>query len=427
MTWNGRIYVLGGLTQQDNAACSARVLSSAVDPATGVLDPVWRDETPMPVALEGIAGAVVQGRIYVLGGRDVNGNIVATAYSAPINPDGSLGAWRAETSLPDKDWLLASAASPTSLYYAGGQDGFAASNLLADVRYRSFAPGVTLASATAAGLGEGPHVASATARDLAGNVAVSTAGFFVDLTAPKTTLAVLPSSRVVGGTVYALLGSSFVLNARDYPAGAASGVATTTLLADGTSYALNGATVTLSEGSHLLQFYSVDAVGNRETAVNAAVKLDGTPPSPVTDLAGTALSTDSVAVSWTTPGDDGAQGAIADAQVRLAFGTDPTAFSSAAAQVAVDSGTLLPGTGLARTIQGLSPGTVYWAAVYTRDTAGNWSLESATTSVKTLPLDILPPRTTLAFTGPSVQVGSFTFVGPSGTAVLVSTDDLDVL
>ncbi|MDE2293219.1 MAG: hypothetical protein KGL53_14145, partial [Elusimicrobia bacterium] len=42
--WNGRIYVLGGLTANDNAAVSVHVYSSAVDPTTGALDPAWRDE-----------------------------------------------------------------------------------------------------------------------------------------------------------------------------------------------------------------------------------------------------------------------------------------------------------------------------------------------------------------------------------------------
>lgn len=52
------------------------------------------------------------------------------------------------------------------------------------------------------------------------------------------------------------------------------------------------------DGTHTLNFYSVDNVGHIETTHTATVRLDTTPPSTPTSIGASAVSTTSVEVSW---------------------------------------------------------------------------------------------------------------------------------
>jgi hypothetical protein len=60
---------------------------------------VWSTGTALPLALEGATAVVTNARVYLLGGV-VSGSPKNTTYTAPINSDGTLGAWVAGGTLP---------------------------------------------------------------------------------------------------------------------------------------------------------------------------------------------------------------------------------------------------------------------------------------------------------------------------------------
>ncbi|KAF0125815.1 MAG: hypothetical protein FD189_1175 [Elusimicrobia bacterium] len=92
---NGKLYVLGGT----NLFGPRDVAYYSTANGDGSLSP-WIPTTPMPAKLMGHSAASDGKRIYVTGGIVRNIGSHAAVYSAPFNADGTLGAWRAETSLP---------------------------------------------------------------------------------------------------------------------------------------------------------------------------------------------------------------------------------------------------------------------------------------------------------------------------------------
>lgn len=78
----------------------------------------WAETTPLPKAAFFLNAAVWNGRLYVTGGWNGQG-LLPDVYSAAANADGTLGAWRAETPLPEGVYTHAAAAEGT-LYVLGG-------------------------------------------------------------------------------------------------------------------------------------------------------------------------------------------------------------------------------------------------------------------------------------------------------------------
>ncbi len=99
---------------------------------------------------------------------------------------------------------------------------------------------------------------------------------------------------------------------------------------------------------------------------------DVTPPTAVTDLAGTAVSSSSVTLTWTAPSDD--SGHVAAYDVRRS----PTAMMTEADLLGGTQVTGAPAPGAAGapqtvTVTGLAAETTYHFALRARDAAGNWS------------------------------------------------------
>lgn len=119
-TVDGRLYVIGGETagsgntQGDIPAGGPGFVSSVYeyDPATGV----WSERAPMPTARSGGATAVVDGKIYVAGGRPPHG-----ADFAVYDPEAD--AWTVLPELPTQRNHLAAAAIDGLVYVAGGRFG----------------------------------------------------------------------------------------------------------------------------------------------------------------------------------------------------------------------------------------------------------------------------------------------------------------
>jgi hypothetical protein len=92
------IYVLGG--QSSNGAALNTIQRASFD-NNGVLSSAWSNVGTLPVAMYGMGYAATKGRFYLIGGYDDTDHSTSSVYSAPINPDGTLGSFREEISLPD--------------------------------------------------------------------------------------------------------------------------------------------------------------------------------------------------------------------------------------------------------------------------------------------------------------------------------------
>jgi hypothetical protein len=119
---------------------------------------------------------------------------------------------------------------------------------------------------------------------------------------------------------------------------------------------------------------------------------DTTPPANVADLATGNITAESILLSWTAPGDDGATGQATEYEVRYdaSIIDDDTKWN--AAQPATNPPPPPPGTaGTNETflVGGLSANTTYFFAIKTRDDANLWSTLSNSPSATTSP----PPQT----------------------------------
>ena len=85
-----RVYLLG-------SASSSTVYTAPIS-ADGTLG-AWTTGTPLPTTVHNSHAIVTKDRVYLLGGV-INSVLSSTVYTAPINADGTLGAWTTGTSLP---------------------------------------------------------------------------------------------------------------------------------------------------------------------------------------------------------------------------------------------------------------------------------------------------------------------------------------
>ena len=83
----------------------------------------WVNDGVAPMAIYSSTAAVTKNRVYVMGGVTVSGSTYTTrteVYTAPINPDGSLGTWTASTALPGPKSLGGAVVLQNKLYIIGG-------------------------------------------------------------------------------------------------------------------------------------------------------------------------------------------------------------------------------------------------------------------------------------------------------------------
>ena len=116
--YNGRLYVLGGTNRYGSRNT---VYFSGVN-ADGTLAG-WQRGTWLPERLYAHSAAVLNGRLYITGGISVNSGATSKTWSAPVNADGSLGAWRAEKPLPVTLFGHTSFARGGRLFVLGGSTG----------------------------------------------------------------------------------------------------------------------------------------------------------------------------------------------------------------------------------------------------------------------------------------------------------------
>jgi len=112
-----RVYLLGGY----NGTTSVSTIYTAPINSDGTLG-VWTTGTSLPNALAYSQAIVTKNRVYLLGGFDGTSPI-STVYTAPINTDGTLGAWTTDTSLPGNLSSSQVIVTKNRVYLLGGYNG----------------------------------------------------------------------------------------------------------------------------------------------------------------------------------------------------------------------------------------------------------------------------------------------------------------
>lgn len=130
--FNGYIYVMGGENSNGNTQF-ATVEYSKVQ-ADGSLG-IWATTTPMLVTRSYFGLQVYQGYIYAIGGQNArrNGSLLASTEYVKINATGTLGTWTNTASFTTARDRQGTAAYNGYVYLFGGLDG--AANVLSDVQY----------------------------------------------------------------------------------------------------------------------------------------------------------------------------------------------------------------------------------------------------------------------------------------------------
>lgn len=143
---------------------------------------------------------------------------------------------------------------------------------------------------------------------------------------------------------------------------------------------------------------TLDEVPNTSALSNVATgstpPLDVTAPEDIDDLAVTAVTHNSVTLSWTAPGDDGAVGTAAAYDIRMSASAITTdAEFDAAMPVAAWYVPSPAGTPEVLVLNGLWASTTYWFAIKTRDEVPNTSgLSNSPSGTTDPPPDVVPPE-----------------------------------
>ena len=120
-----RVYLLSG-------SQSANVYTAPIHP-DGTLG-TWTTSTPLPATVHGSQAVVTKNRVYLLGGV-INDIYSSTVYTAPINLDGTLGAWTTAPSLPSTVSFSQAIVTQNRVYLLGGS--FSSTVYTAPITYTS--------------------------------------------------------------------------------------------------------------------------------------------------------------------------------------------------------------------------------------------------------------------------------------------------
>lgn len=139
-----------------------------------------------------------------------------------------------------------------------------------------------------------------------------------------------------------------------------------------------------ANGSHSIQYYSVDKAANNGPMKTVSVMTDITAPSTVSDLYVSSTGINTAVLTWTAPGNDGTLGNAALYDVRYST-TDITndADFNASTKVEKISAPQTAGTTESFEILGLNPAATYYFAIKSSDEAPNTSALSNIASCAT--------------------------------------------
>lgn len=117
LTTGGFLYVLGGLDSTGAPSASVWFATVGLDGSLGA----WQPTTGLPTALRSPAAVVFAGSVYLIGGANTQGMAQTAVWRAPVNPDGSLGAWQSLAPLPVAASHTALVSFGPFLYAVGGE------------------------------------------------------------------------------------------------------------------------------------------------------------------------------------------------------------------------------------------------------------------------------------------------------------------
>ena len=173
-----------------------------------------------------------------------------------------------------------------------------------------------------------------------------------------------------------------------------------------------------------------DEVPNESALSNvpSAATSDGTAPAAVADLATGTVTTSSVDLSWTAPGDDAATGTATTYDVRYSTSTITAGNWASATQATGEPAPSVAGSAETFTVTGLSASTTYYFAIKTSDEVPNESAISNVPSAATSASDATAPDAiadlaTGTVTTSSVQL-SWTASGDDGATGTATTYDV---
>ncbi len=153
---------------------------------------------------------------------------------------------------------------------------------------------------------------------------------------------------------------------------------------------------------------------------------DTTPPAAVTNLSCNNLTTTSIQLNWTAPGDDGNTGTATTYNIRYSTSAINDANFASATQVTGVPAPAAAGTNQNVTVSGLTADTTYYFAMKTADEVPNWSAISNVPSAHTV--DSVAPAavSNLATSSPtnaSITL-SWTAPGDNGSTGTATTYDI---
>ena len=114
---NGFLYVIGGIDGSNTVTSTVYFARANANGTVGT----WGTTTPVPI--RSIRPVFYNGYIYLTGGTSDGGTLFATVYYAPVRSDGTLGAWATTTALPQAQISHTTFATNGFLYVVGGSVG----------------------------------------------------------------------------------------------------------------------------------------------------------------------------------------------------------------------------------------------------------------------------------------------------------------
>ena len=121
VAYNGYIYIITG-TEAGTYPTGVTGVWVAPLNSDGTIG-AWSTTTALPSARYGCGTVVYNGRLYVLGGSSNQSTFLNDVVWADINTDGTLGAWTTTTALTSARWDLSATAFNGFMYVAGGSSG----------------------------------------------------------------------------------------------------------------------------------------------------------------------------------------------------------------------------------------------------------------------------------------------------------------
>lgn len=136
---NGYLYLIGGINGSGTVTSTVYMARTNADGTLGT----WSTTTPVPVPIRSIRPVFANGFVYLTGGTSDGGTLFSTVYYAPVQANGTLGAWNTTTALPQAQISHTAFAVGGFLYVVGGNIG---STCVTTVRYAAINANGTIGS-----------------------------------------------------------------------------------------------------------------------------------------------------------------------------------------------------------------------------------------------------------------------------------------